>query len=136
MRIGISLGGIPAGDDVFERIKASGFECIDYDTIANTAKHPAYALNDAELKKLGIRVEQAKIHMSLFSNIKGIEIWVSAAEDVLNNEYRVSIRSKGIAINGVAAKYGGGGHDQASGAKLSSIEELDSLIKDLDELIK
>lgn len=51
MRIGISLGGIPAGDDVFERIKASGFDCIDYDTIANTAKHPAYALNDADFEK-------------------------------------------------------------------------------------
>ena len=57
------------------------------------------------------------------------------AENVEEGEWRVSIRSKGIAINGIAAKYGGGGHDQASGAKLKSIEELDSLIKDLDDLL-
>ena len=73
--------------------------------------------------------------MSMFSNIKGIEIWVAVAENVEEGEWRVSIRSKGIAINGIAAKYGGGGHDQASGAKLKSIEELDSLIRDLDDLL-
>ena len=73
--------------------------------------------------------------MSLFSNIKGIGIWVSVSEDAKENEYRVSIRSKGVKINGIAAKYGGGGHDQASGAKLTCIEELDSLIKDLDDLL-
>ena len=94
-----------------------------------------YVLNDAQLKALGIRVEQAKIHMSLFSNIKGIGIWVSVAEDIKENEYRVSIRSKGVKINGIAAKYGGGGHDQASGAKLENIEQLDLLIKDLDDLL-
>ena len=94
-----------------------------------------YALSDEQLKEIGIRCEQAKIHMSMFSNIKGIEIWVAVAENVEEGEWRVSIRSKGIAINGIAAKYGGGGHDQASGAKLKSIEELDSLIKDLDDLL-
>ena len=33
-------------------------------------------------------------------------------------------------------KYGGGGHAYASGARLKSWEEAESLIKDLDEVAK
>lgn len=95
-----------------------------------------YVLNDDELKSLGLRVEQAKNHINMFSNIRGIGIWVSVSEDASKNEYRVSIRSKKASINGVAKKYGGGGHDQASGAKLKSLDELPSLIRDLDDLLK
>ena len=60
---------------------------------------------------------------------------MSVSEDVSTNEYRVSIRSKKVAINQVASKYRGGGHDQASGARLTSLEELDLLVKDLDDLL-
>lgn len=95
-----------------------------------------YVFNKEELEQFNIRVDQAKIHMSIFSNIKGIEIWVSVSEDVNRNEYRVSIRSKNIPINKIAEKYRGGGHENASGAKLASLYELDNLINDLDELIK
>lgn len=95
-----------------------------------------YVLKKAQLDELGLRVEQAKNHINLFSNIKGIGIWVSVSEDTEKNEFRVSIRSKKVAINKVASKYHGGGHDQASGAKLASLEELPLLIKDLDDLLK
>ncbi len=33
-------------------------------------------------------------------------------------------------------KYHGGGHAQASGAKLKSLKQLPTLIKDLEDLIK
>ena len=52
------------------------------------------------------------------------------------NVYRVSFRSKEIAINKVAEKYRGGGHAQASGGKLLSLDEVEQMIKDLDDLIK
>lgn len=94
-----------------------------------------YVLKAKELEALGLRVEQAKIHISLFSNIRGIGIWVSVSEDTEKSEFRVSIRSKQVAINGVAAKYRGGGHDQASGATLKSLDELPDLIRDLDDLL-
>ena len=48
---------------------------------------------------------------------------------------QVSIRSRDITINQVAAKYNGGGHALASGAKLEKIELLPDLINDLKELI-
>lgn len=94
-----------------------------------------YFLNNEVLTKLNMRCDQAKKYLSMFSNIKGIGIWVSVAEDVEKSVYRVSIRSKKVTINEVASKYNGGGHAQASGAKLKSIDELDSLIDELDRLL-
>lgn len=95
-----------------------------------------YILDNQTLNKLGLRPEQGKNQMSTFSNMKGIEIWVAISEDINENVWRVSIRSKNIAINEVARKYRGGGHDQASGAKLESLDEVPLMIKDLEELIK
>ena len=95
-----------------------------------------YIFTKDDLTKFSLRPENGKNHMSLFSNIKGINIWVSISEDVSENVYRVSFRSKEIAINKVAVKYRGGGHAQASGGKLLSLDEVEQMIKDLDDLIK
>ena len=56
-------------------------------------------------------------------------------EEVDRKDFRVSIRSKEIDISVVANKYKGGGHKNASGATLYSMDELDFLIKDLEALI-
>lgn len=95
-----------------------------------------YALTQKDLDELNIRCDQAKNFMSIFSNIKGINIWVSISENTEKNEFRVSIRSKKIAIDGVATQFGGGGHAQASGAKLKTLDELPNLIAALDNLVK
>ena len=94
-----------------------------------------YVLTEMDLKELNIDNERGKEHLSLMSNIKGIEIWFCVTEIVEKNEWRVSIRSKKIDISEVAKKYNGGGHMQASGATLYSLDEMSSLIKDLEELI-
>ena len=93
-------------------------------------------LTQKDLDELNIRCDQAKNFMSIFSNIKGINIWVSISENTEKNEFRVSIRSKKIAIDGVATQFGGGGHAQASGAKLKTLDELPNLIAALDNLVK
>ena len=49
---------------------------------------------------------------------------------------RANIRSRGPAINEIAAIYGGGGHKLASGARLVSWEQVKNLIDDLDEVLK
>lgn len=96
-----------------------------------------YVLDNAIQEKLHITTERGKENVNIFSNIEGIHIWCSITEDPNPNDYcwRISIRSKKIAINGVATKYGGGGHDQASGAKILSLDELPAFIKDLEDLI-
>jgi len=71
-----------------------------------------------------------------FNNIDELLVWLSATEDIKNSCIRISIRSRGPEINKVAEKYNGGGHKLASGARLSSFEDVDLLIKDLDKACK
>jgi phosphoesterase RecJ-like protein len=74
--------------------------------------------------------------VNTMGGIKGIDIWVNFTEDNINNVVIAEIRSNKYNINEIATKYGGGGHKGASGATLSSFEEADSMLYDLDELIK
>lgn len=67
-----------------------------------------------------------------FNFINEILVWIIVTEDLKNNNVRVNIRSRGPVINKVAEKYNGGGHALASGARLSSIAEAESLINDID----
>lgn len=94
-----------------------------------------YILMESDLNQLGINSERGKEFLSLLSNIKGIPIWMCITEEVDRKDFRVSIRSKEIDISVVANKYKGGGHKNASGATLYSMDELDFLIKDLEALI-
>ena len=83
-----------------------------------------------------ITTERGKENVNLFSNIEGINAWCSVTEDPKDKCWRVSIRSKRTPINEVAAKFDGGGHAQASGAKIKKIEELPLLIDELDKLFR
>lgn len=95
-----------------------------------------YLLPEEGLKALGLPSERGKEHVNMFSNIEGINAWCSITEDNDPKEpcWRISIRSKAKDISGVAQKWGGGGHPQASGAKFKDLSELDSFLKDLDAL--
>ena len=87
-------------------------------------------------EKLAITTELGKENVNMFSNIKEINAWCSITQDPSPKElcWRISIRSKAKDISGVAFKWGGGGHAQASGAKIKDLSELDAFIKDLDDL--
>ena len=95
-----------------------------------------YILPDSIQKELNITSEQGKNNVNLFSNIAGINAWCSITEDPNPKDYcwRISIRSKKLDISGVANKWEGGGHAQASGCKIKSLDELDAFIKSLDDL--
>lgn len=69
------------------------------------------------------------------SYISEMKVWVIFAYDKVNNNIRGSIRSRNVVINDVASKYNGGGHIYASGVRLNSFDEIDNLVKDLDEKI-
>ena len=97
----------------------------------------AYYVLDANIQKeLNITTERGKENVNLFSNIEGINAWCSITEDPKDNCWRISIRSKAAPINEVAAKWEGGGHAQASGAKIDNLEQLPAFINDLDQLFK
>lgn len=98
-------------------------------------KGVAYYVLDGKIQEeLKITTERGKENVNLFANIAGINAWCSITEDLKDHCWRVSIRSKEKAINGVATQFGGGGHAQASGAKLDKIEELPLLIAELEKL--
>ena len=94
-----------------------------------------YILTNDDLKKLNISRERGSDFVNILSGIKEYKVWMAITENVVDNNWRVSIRSRDVAINQVAAKYNGGGHVLASGAKLEKIEMLPNLINDLKELI-
>ncbi len=71
-----------------------------------------------------------------FNYINDVLIWVFFTEDVKNGNVRVSARSRGPVINMALAKYNGGGHKYASGARIKLMETSEDVIKDLDELCK
>lgn len=95
-----------------------------------------YLLPDSVQKELKITSEQGKNNVNLFANIEGINAWCSITEDPNPKDYcwRISIRSKGKDISGVANMWEGGGHAQASGCKIKSLDQLDAFVKSLDDL--
>ena len=67
-------------------------------------------------------------------DIRGVDIWVNfteAEEGVL-----CEIRSSKYNINPIAVKYGGGGHEKASGATVPDRETAMRMLQDLDDMLK
>ena len=74
---------------------------------------------------------------NIISELKCIDeilVWVFLTEDKKSNLIRANIRSRGPEINDIATIYGGGGHKYASGARLTSWNQANNLIEDLDKL--
>ena len=67
--------------------------------------------------------------------VKEIIVWVFLSEDTKSNLIRANIRSNGPVINELATRFGGGGHKYASGARLTSWEQADRLIEELNKLV-
>ncbi|HBP25672.1 MAG TPA: DHH family phosphoesterase [Acholeplasmatales bacterium] len=74
--------------------------------------------------------------VNTMSGIKGIDIWVNFTEDETAKTVIAEIRSSKYNINEVAVKYGGGGHQLASGATLKSFAEADAMLADLDAMAR
>ena len=67
--------------------------------------------------------------VNTMGEIKGIENWVNFTES--EDSVLCEIRSNKHNINTIAVKYGGGGHQKASGATLKNREEAMALLADL-----
>ena len=68
------------------------------------------------------------------SGIKGSPIWVFFSESE-SGLVRVEFRSKGVAVQPTAVKFGGGGHLQAAGCRLDTLEDYKYVIEDLDKVL-
>lgn len=134
--------GINAHDDVYLKMYEKTLEDLKVTAYLLNHYHVSpkgvayYVLSHQEQSDLGMLATQGKDNVNLFSNIKDVHIWCSISEDIEDKVWRVSIRSKKVTINHIAQKYQGGGHAQASGCKLASIDQLPQFIADLDNLLK
>ena len=86
------------------------------------------------INKFEADVASAGNMVNNFNYIEEVLVWLMISEDRKNHVIKINIRSRGPIINTIAEKYNGGGHKFACGAKLTTFEEVDLLIQDLDYL--
>jgi bifunctional oligoribonuclease and PAP phosphatase NrnA len=82
----------------------------------------------------GVSDEEAASVVNLLGGIEGFPIWALFIE--YPDEIRIRLRSSGPTINELANRYGGGGHAKASGAKISSWTDIETFVKDAEDVIK
>ena len=93
-------------------------------------------LNQDTLDEYTVDAATATNVVNNLNYIEDMYAWVILAYDKANDNIRGSIRSRGPIVNDIASNYNGGGHIYASGVRISELVEVDSLIKDLDEVCK
>lgn len=105
--------------------------------LTQTENGLAYVKISSEiLKEYGVDIASPSNMINDFNYIKDVLVWTFITYDEKNKIYKVNIRSRGPIINEVAAKYNGGGHKFASGVRTPNEEDIDNLIKDLDNACK
>ena len=70
--------------------------------------------------------------VGVMADIRGVDIWVNFTET--ERGVLCELRSGTYNINPVAVKYGGGGHQKASGATVPDRETAMAMLRDLDEM--
>ena len=117
-----------------ELARFKGYVVCNFEETANGVGY--LKLTDELLKSLNVTELEASANVNALANIEGVKIWALFVENATDNDIRVNLRSSGAAVNEIAKKYGGGGHVQAAGARVSDWETVDLMIADLDELAK
>lgn len=101
-----------------------------------TDNHFAYVvIRDDVINSLGVDSASAGNMINNFNFIREVLVWSTITEDVKNNQFRISIRSRGPEINTIAEKYNGGGHKFACGVRVKSLEEAMMIVEDLDSYL-
>lgn len=118
-----------------EELKLQGYVCENFKVTDNGV---AYIYFDQEtMNKYNVDKDTAAACVNILDSIKGSLIWATFIEQGNElGEIRVRLRSRFVSINEVATHYRGGGHLQAAGATVYNQEEKESLLKELDELLK
>ena len=118
-------------DFTFIRLRAQFVLKIQF-----TEKNVAYIYTPAdEAKSYGVDTFTISRGMvNVMGEIKGVDIWANFTET--EDGVLVELRSGKYNINKIAVKYGGGGHEKASGATLKNREEAMLMLADLNALVE
>lgn len=114
------------------------FQAHVYEKMQITENGVAYIFVDKEMQEtFGLSLEDASASVSYMDSIKGCLSWLAFIETGdEKGTIRVRLRSRFVPINTIAENYRGGGHAYASGATLYSVDEIDTLVAEIDALIK
>lgn len=130
--------GIDTGD-IYRHLYSDDFHMIALRAkftlkIRFTPNNVAYIYTDAEeLAATGADAFSISRGMvGTMSNIRGVDIWVNFTETPAG--VLCELRSGTTNINPVAVRFGGGGHEKASGATVSSRETAMQMLDALDAL--
>ena len=99
--------------------------------VVDENKFASIIITDEVLKEFGVDASTPSNLINQFNFIEDFYVWCFATEDKKNNQYKISIRSRGPVINKIANKHNGGGHNFASGARIKTREEVLELFNDL-----
>lgn len=116
----------------FNEVKFQGFISENFKLTDNGF---AYVIitNDTMIK-YGVDPSSAGNMVNNYNNIEEVIAWATISEDVKNGIFKFNIRSRGPVINQIAERYNGGGHAYASGARVKTMEEVQLLINELDNV--
>lgn len=95
-----------------------------------------YVFTKEIMKQLAMTVDHGNLHINTFRNMKGVKVACSCTWDEGHQNYRIFLRSANTVIAGACVKYGGGGHDYASGCHIDSLDVLPEFIKTIEEYIR
>lgn len=116
-----------------EMVRFKGYVLLNY---KKTDHGVAYIeMTEDLISEYNVSIEEASSLVNELSAFEDCPIWVLLAE-YEEKIVRARIRSKGPAINDVAAQFDGGGHAMASGANLGTWERAKELLSVLDETAK
>ena len=109
-----------------------------FSRIGYTKNNLAFCKNDKEFL---IKHDLSSNYVSrgLVNQMAGmieIPIWSNFTFDTNTGKIKCELRSRDIEVLSIAKKYGGGGHLNACGCSLNNWKEVDSVIKDLDNLLE
>ncbi len=119
--------------DDFEHVKLRAQFILK---IKFTEQNVGYIYTDLEeAKSYGVSTFTISRGMvGTMGDLRGVDIWVNFTET--EEGVLCELRSSKYNINPIAVKYGGGGHQKASGATLKNRKEAMAMLEDLDNIIK
>lgn len=94
-----------------------------------------YYMSADDLNQLGITRNEGSGYVNVLSNVEEFKVWFCITENVEENTYRVSLRSRDYSINTIAEQFNGGGHKLASGCTLESLDDLERLLSMIKEVM-
>ncbi|HOO43448.1 MAG TPA: bifunctional oligoribonuclease/PAP phosphatase NrnA, partial [Bacillota bacterium] len=113
-------------------LKLQGYVLLNFEKTPNGV---AYIKMLPEIiDRFNVSLEEATSLVNELSVLEDCPVWMLFAE-YEENFVRGRLRSRAPAIDKLANKYNGGGHQLACGANLGDWETVDKLLKDADDLV-